>query len=361
MLLAAAAVAVLTSAAYLHHVLGSVEDWTMDKRFASRGAHTPKDVAIVAIDDRTMSALGLRWPFPRRYHGAVIRRVADAHPRAIAIDLQFTEPSDPRDDDALMRAVGRADARAGTVVLGTLDVDRAGRTAVFGGAASEVGARVGFTGFRPDASGVLRQVPWGSSTTWDDGRPATAVESFSLVAAQTATGRPIPRSRIGNSTTVAYVGPPGTITAYSYADVLHGRVAPSAFAGKVVVIGATAPALNDLHATPYGARNPMSGPEVEANAIETALHGFPLRPSRTRALLLIVLFAFLVPVASLFLRWRWCLLLAAVAGVLYLVAAQLSFDHGVLLAVTWPLLALVAGTLVAGFLRQPRPVRPAYS
>src|SRR5262249_23191133 len=113
--------------------------------------------------------------------------------------------------------------------------------------------------------------------------------------------------------------------------------------------------------TPYGARNLMSGPEVEANAVETALHGFPLRPSRTRDVLLIVLFAFLVPVASLFLRWRWCLLLGAAAGVLYLVAAQLSFDHGVLLAVTWPLFALLLGTLAAGFLRPPRRLRPAYS
>jgi hypothetical protein len=102
----------------------------------------------------------------------------------------------------------------------------------------------------------------------------------------------------------------------------------------------------------------MSGPEIEANAIETALHGFPLRRSRPRDLLFIVLFTFLVPVASHVLRWGWCLVLAAVAAVLLAVAAQVSFDHGVLLAVTWPLLALVLGTLVAAFLRPGR--RPAF-
>jgi len=75
----------------------------------------------------------------------------------------------------------------------------------------------------------------------------------------------------------------------------------------------------------------------------------------------IVLFSFLAPVASIFLCWRWCLLISALAAVLYLVAAQLSFDRGLLLAVTWPLLALLLGIVAAGFLRPPRPVGHAYS
>jgi CHASE2 domain-containing sensor protein len=362
MLVAAAAVAALTSAAYLHHVFGSVEDSTMDRRFAIRGAHTPKDVALVAIDDRTMSDMHLRWPFPRRYHAEVIEDVANDHPRAIAVDIQFTEPTDPQDDNALIDAVGSADSPFGRVVLGALEYDRTGHADVFGGpeVVRSLGARAGFTGYEPDASGVFRNLPWGSSATWIDGSPAVPLESFALVAAEIATGRQIPRSRIGGSTTIAYVGPPGTVPLYSYVDVLRHRVPRATFAGKVVVIGGTASSLQDFHTTPYGAGSPMAGPEIEANSIETALHGFPLRPSRTRDLLLIVLFAFLVPVASLFLRWRWCLLVGAVAAAAYLVAAQLSFDHGVLLAVTWPLLALALGTLAAGFLHPRRPPRPAY-
>jgi len=217
-----------------------------------------------------------------------------------------------------------------------------------------LGARVGFTGYRPDASGVMRRLLWGSADT-------TPLENFGLAAAEVATGRKIERSRIGNASTIAYVGPPGTIREYSYFDVLRDRVPASAFAGKVVVIGATAHTLHDDHVTPYGAGDPMSGPEIEANAVETALHGFPLRPSRTRDVLLIVLLAFLVPVASLFLRWRWCLLAAAAVAVLYLVAAQVTFDHGGLLAVAWPLLALLLGTLVAALLRPRRPLPNPYA
>jgi CHASE2 domain-containing sensor protein len=353
MLLFAAAAAVLVSYAYESHALGSIEDWTMNKRFAIRGAHTPTDVVIVAIDDRTLAALG-SWPLPRRYHGDVIGAVSTGDPRAVAIDIQFTELSDPRDDNALINAVGAADSNVHRVVLAAIETDKQGRTNVFGGAASTVGARVGFTGYSPDPGGVLRDMPWGSATTWVDGSPAVPLENFALVSAEVATGRPIPRSRFGGSTPIDYVGPPGTVDTYSYYDVLRGRVGSTAFTGKVVVIGGTATALEDEHTTPYGAADPMSGPEVEANAIETALHGFPLRPSRTRALLLIVVFSFLVPVASLFLRWRWCLLIAAVAAVLLLVAAQVAFDHGVAVVVAWPLVALALGTLAAGFLRPGR-------
>lgn len=362
MLPAAAAVAALFSAAYLYHVPGSVEDWTMNKRFAIRGAHTPTDVAIVGIDEYTLRDLG-QWPFPRRFHADVIRKIANGDPSAIAVDIQFTEPSDAADDSALVRSVVDVDNRAavnedgrGRVVLATTEVNQLGDTAVLGGTTA---VRVGWATLRPSANGALRTLSWGSSTTWTNGERAFPLESFALVAAEIATGHQILRSSIGGATPIAYVGPPGTVRSYSYSDVLHNRIAPDAFAGEVVVIGATAATMGDVHATPYGANNPMSGPEIQANAIETALHGFPLRPSRTRALLLIALFSFLVPVAGLFLRWRWCLLLATAATVLYLTASQLSFDHGVSLPVTWPLLALTLGTVVTRIFRPARVVKTA--
>ena len=51
----------------------------------------------------------------------------------------------------------------------------------------------------------------------------------------------------------------------------------SAFRGKIVVVGATAPSLQDLHATPTSGSDLMPGPEVQANAIWTAVRGNPLR------------------------------------------------------------------------------------
>src|SRR5262249_1004715 len=151
---------------YVHHALGSVEDWTMDKRFAIRGAHTPTDVAVVAIDDRSVSELG-PWPFPRRDHATVIRKVADAGPRAIAVDIQFSERTAKEDDDALLRAVAYADPvgrSVGHVVLASTEVDTAGKTPLFGGGnvLATVGARAGWALYQPDSAGVIRKVRWGS-------------------------------------------------------------------------------------------------------------------------------------------------------------------------------------------------------
>ena len=63
----------------------------------------------------------------------------------------------------------------------------------------------------------------------------------------------------------------------SFSDVVEGQFATRHFRGRTVVVGATAPTLRDVHATPVGGGEPMAGAEVQANAIWTALHGAPLR------------------------------------------------------------------------------------
>ena len=136
--------------------------------------------------------------------------------------------------------------------------------------------------------------------------------------------------------------------AYSYSDVYFGKVPPSAFRGKAVVVGPSAPSLQDVHLTsvsgdPAGA---MSGAEVQANAIETALHGFPLRTTPVWLnVLLIVLFAAAPAVAVVWLRPLLVLGLAIAVGLLFAVAAQLAFDHGRIVAFVFPLLALAVSTL----------------
>src|SRR5205807_1873671 len=61
-----------------------------------------------------------------------------------------------------------------------------------------------------------------------------------------------------------------------YSRVYEGRVAPSELAGKIVIVGPTAASLQDQHQTPTSGREPMSGPEVLANATATVLDGVPL-------------------------------------------------------------------------------------
>jgi CHASE2 domain-containing sensor protein len=333
----------LALGAYAGHVLRSLELTSVDTRFSIRGSTgTPKDVVIVAIDSKTFAdfaayadrhpAFKAQWPFPRCDDAAVLRHVAAGRPRAIAVDIQFTEPTTPVCDDALIEAV----SAARPVVLGTTEV-QAGRTEIFGGLPLRtLGAAAGDTNFFADYAGVIRRVRYSIA----------GLTTFGVAAAARARREPVPKPRSGTRW-IDFVGGPGTVRSYSFSDVFFGRVPPAAFRGKAVVLGATASNLQDVHPTSVSGdpSSLMSGPEVAANVIESALHDFPLRTTPVWLnVLLIVLLAAAPAVAVLWLRPLVVLGLALATGLLFAVAAQVAFDHGRIVAFVYPLLALGVST-----------------
>jgi CHASE2 domain-containing sensor protein len=309
-----------------------VEKETLDLRFRLRGASRPSDVVVVAIDEKTFSELGLQWPFPRSLHGDVIRRLHADGARTIAYDIQFTEPSVPQQDLALYNAI----AAAGHVVLATTEVDAEGHTDVLGGEANLARAHAvaAASNLPADPGGVIRRYHY----------TQLGLKSFAVAVAQVA-GHPISPSRFGaGGAEIDFAGPPGSIRTVSFSDVLRGRIPASTFAGKIVVVGVSAPTLQDVHQTSTTTANPMAGPEIQANAIWTALHGNPLQPSPAWLdLLAIVLLAVLAPLASLRLRVSLAAVLALLAAIVYGVLAQLAFDSGTILDVSYPLAAGALG------------------
>jgi Protein kinase domain/CHASE2 domain len=149
---------------------------------------------------------------------------------------------------------------------------------------------------------------------------------------------------------INFRGPSGTVRDLSFLQVLRNHFDPGIVRGKVVVVGATAPVLQDLHSTAAG--SPMSGPEVQAQAISTVLSDFPLRsPSEGVTVLLIMVLALLVPAAGV----RFGTLGVALVSVgilgLWSVATQLAFDSGAVLDYSDPLASLLlatGGTVILG-------------
>ena len=80
---------------------------------------------------------------------------SDAGAREIVIDVQFTEPTSPREDGALYDAIDRA----GGAVLATSETDGHGRTNVLGGDENlaAIGARAAAANLPEDDRGVLRR------------------------------------------------------------------------------------------------------------------------------------------------------------------------------------------------------------
>jgi adenylate cyclase len=337
-LLVAVVTAALWIALHAGGALSVLELDTVDERFAVRGDSSPSDVAFVAIDDVTLSDLNQSWPFRRSLHARVIDRLERAGARAIAYDVQFTEPTRVAEDNALIEAVDRAPR----IVLATTEVDSKGRSRVLGGEEllKEIGARSGNAILNQDEGGVQRSFPYAF-----DG-----LESFAVVAGELATGRQVdPADFGGEDAYIDYLGPPGTVPTYSYSRVLRGRFPADAFRGRVVVVGASAPRLQDVHPVPTSSDDVMAGGEVQANAISTVLRGLPLtRSGGLLDALIIALLACLAPLLGL--RWgvKWMLPVTAVAAVAYVALAVLAFRSGLILPVVHPLGAVV--TSVFGML-----------
>jgi adenylate cyclase len=344
LLVIVAAVAALCGVgAYAGNWLRQPELATVDARFTLRGTEKPPpDVVLVAIDDKTFNDLNTRWPFPRRLHARALDRLRIAGARAIGYDVQFTEQTDPADDNALVDAA----ARAPHLVLATTEVGRNGSTRIFGGddVLREIGARAGNTNFPSDADGAIRRLPWS----------VDGLRTFAVVLAEAATGKPVPRSSFpGSGAPIDFTGPPGHVRSVSFSDLLAGRVAPATFKGKVAIVGPTAPSLQDVHPTSASRSKLMPGAEINANAFETVRRDLPLSTSpRGVNVLLILLLAAAAPIASLWLSSLAAALIGIAAGAAYAVGAQLAFSAGAIVPVTYPLLAVAVsllGTLAVNY------------
>ncbi len=321
------------------NALRGLELSTVDRRFDVRGPEPPPaSVVLVAVDDKTLTSPPQpQWPFDRRLHARVIRQLTKAKARVIAYDVQFTEPTDDIGaDNALIEAV-RASPR---VVLATTEVGEGGTTSIFGGETGLSYSRgtPGNSNYTRDVDGIFRRLMF----------EGQGLESFPLASARLARGRAVRSPDGENDAWIDYAGSPPSVQRLSFTDVMRGRFPAEAVRDKVVVVGGTAPSLQDLHETATTKSVLMPGPEVHANAIATALAGFPLRGGAgwLDALLVIVL-AVVAPFAALRMRMAWAVTLGVVAIAGLLVGAQLAFEGGTIVKVVYPLLAgivAVAGT-----------------
>jgi adenylate cyclase len=338
-LLAVAVLAIAVGVAgYAAHLLRSFELGTVDTRFSIRGKQPrPEDIVVVGIDDTTFNQLGKQWPFPRHLHGLLIERLTEAGATAIGYDVQFTEPTEPREDNALVAAVERAH----NVVLSTTEVNERGESNVFGGeeVVKQIGARAANTTIQVDPGGVLRRFP----VAFD------GLVSFPVALAEAATGEEVDRGDAGGLYPwIDYRGPPGTFPSYSFSKVLRGEVPDGAFRGKAVIVGATAPSLQDFVSTPVGEGHEMAGAEMLANATWTVENDFPLQSAPGFLnVALIVLFGLVAPAAQLRLRPLPGFAVAVGLGLLFVVAVQIAFDNGWIVSIAYPLSALVISAVGA--------------
>jgi adenylate cyclase len=291
---------------------------------SSRTKGPGQSVAIVDVDDRSLSAIG-QWPWRRDVVGRLITRLRDAGASAIALDIIFAEsdrygqPDNSRQpatggvamapDTALATAL-----RDDRVVLGyglTFDAAPRSRTTcvlhpvgiaivqpsdetkyepLFHATGAVCNLPVladavvasGFLNAAPDSDGILRRVPLLAEL---DGRVYPGLALAAVVAATgmrdialrianvnasvlTIDNRTVPLDGQGNLL-LRYRGKKRTFPYFSAADVLTDQVPTGAFRGKIVFVGTTALGTREVVATPLDTL--FAGVEVQATVADNLM------------------------------------------------------------------------------------------
>ena len=334
---------------------------TVDARFAVRGTRAPDPrVVLITVDDGTLArfhAVGSPGRLRRDAYATMLKRLGADRPAVIAVDVTFQDPGEPRGDKALRQAIRATHDR---LVLPfdefTIVTNSDGKPAVqpklFVSPRALSGVQIGFSGLALDRDRRNRRIDYEVETS-----AGASTQTFSFATADVARGGALQANRLptdpqrawgGQSERTAWIdfrGPPGTIRRVPALRVLDGRVPAGAFAGKVVVIGVIRPG-QDVHRTPLDKGRGMSGPEVQANAVDTLLRGVPLRDaSWVIGILAILVLACVPAVATESRRTAVTAVVVVLGAALFLLAAQLAFNAGWIIPVPVPLAALAVSTI----------------
>lgn len=329
-------------------------DLDLQDRFYQKQGVTDPNIVIVAIDDESLDVLG-RWPWPRDYHGELVRIISDADPAVIGIDIIFTEPSlDPMDDEYMIAMIAQADQVVLPIYGEFPDKSKRGileAEAIYEPlpALKEV-ADSGHINTIMDSDGVVRKAVL--QFTHDN----QVIDSFSWTIYQLYAEKlgiePVDISSIPTDDWhrfyLKYSGEPFSFDHVPYHQVLTGEIDAEYFRDKIVLVGPYTVGISDYYFTPLAPEIPMHGIEIHANIIQQFIEGefFEEAAFLWQVLLMVVLsiLAFVLfyhfrPSISLF------LLFGLLAG--FLVISYLLSQSGFLVSLIYTVLLLIIQYITA--------------
>ena len=158
----------------------------------------------------------------------------------------------------------------------------------------------GYVSFVPQMDGVIRWVPtlmqygeymfppFSLQLVREAVKAPLAVDIYEFGIDKMALGEsPIPVKESGDIL-INYYGPAHTFEHVSASDVLSGEIGKESLAGTILVVGATAAGIHDIHTSPFGPLYP--GVEIHANIMESILQNdFLMRPEWLKLLDLLMI------------------------------------------------------------------------
>lgn len=284
-------------------ILQSAELASLDQLFHLRPPEPSDDrIVIVEINENDLQKTG-KWPIPDHVMAKLLWQLNSYQPRAIGLDIYRDLPTEPGKKEFV---------KAAQTIPNLIGIEKLQDKTSLGVAPPAVLSQrqqVGFNNVVVDSDGKVRR----SLLYWhvDDKVHQSLALKLALIYLKDEGITPKKADvnpnylKLGKdvfpsfgSNKGGYVQAdtkgyqilanfrrPGSFRTVSMTEVLAGRVNPNLLRSRIVLIGSTAPSLQDFFYTPYssnlmGAAQPMSGVEVHANFISqilsSTLSGRPL-------------------------------------------------------------------------------------
>jgi adenylate cyclase len=235
---------------------------------------------MITVDDASLEMFG-RWPWPRDYHGELVRILAQGEPAVIAFDLIFAEPSQDPMEDEYMVAMFES---AGNIVLpvyGAFDNSSTRGMLIANEViepfpALKAVTQSGHINTIMDNDGIVRR------TLLQFQHDNQLIDSFAWNIYQSYAKHTnidtVDLSAIPvdpwHRTYIKYAGDPFAHEQIPYYMVMTGDVPAEYFRDKIVLVGPyTVGIADDYYFTPLAPQVPMFGMEIHANIIQQLLIG----------------------------------------------------------------------------------------
>lgn len=337
------------------HIFHPLEwkSWDLRLHLFSNPSRASRDIVLFLIDQYSLDIYekqqALPWPWPRELYAYIIQYCKAGGARACIFDLIFSEVSryGIEDDQNLARAMTNAGNVFLTIFLSEEESEIKGNSSELlkkfslkrtknedktlfpmKSATTPVeqlldSARgIGNVQLSPDNDGIYRRLPLLFSYR------NLAIPALPLAVAEFLTGERVEFREEGNvlfkgkripldssgQMIIRFYGPQGTYPTYSIASIINSwalmnegkspQIPAEDFAGKIVLVGGSAPGLYDLRSSPFSSVNP--GVEIQATVIDNLLKGdFIALPGRLPTFILIFFFALFTGIGVSLLKSPW--------------------------------------------------------
>lgn len=316
------------------------ESWDWRLKLFARPAAADEKIVLILVDQYSLDVFeeqqSLPWPWPREMYAYILQYLRASGAEACVFDVIFSEVSayGPSDDESFAAALADTDRAVLSLFLSReeqgseepapglpphcLDIPSLPPAAVHPLRSATLPVRslldaadaIGNVQFAPDGDGVFRRIPLFFTVN------GCLLPALPLAAALEVTGMlpetlrkntlrlqntRIPLDRNGEMI-IGYHGPQTTYQAYSAAAVINSwaqiqegaapQIPPDLFAGKIVLIGLSAPGLMDLRTSPLDPACP--GAVIQAAALDNLLNGGAITAASPLPTILFILAASLL-------------------------------------------------------------------